>query len=162
MQEFDPRRPTLRFAPKILVAVAGFAALGLGWKLTAGPEIAASQTLDPAAMVALQHAAFAEAEAQPGFDRGQNVNVEVLPGETLAAAVARSGVGDAEARHAVGVLSEAMDTVQSSLRPRRFVPEHRKVRHQIDVVMGMGCLPKFGDQVGNDGGSKRRENGIVF
>jgi murein DD-endopeptidase MepM/ murein hydrolase activator NlpD len=111
MQEFDPRRPTLRFAPKILVAVAGFAALGLGWKLTAGPEIAASQTLDPAAMVALQHAAFAEAEAQPGFDRGQNVNVEVLPGETLAAAVARSGVGDAEARHAVGVLSQAMDTV---------------------------------------------------
>jgi hypothetical protein len=103
--------PTLRFAPKILVAVAGFAALGLGWKLTAGPEIAASQTLDPAAMVALQHAAFAEAEAQPGFDRGQNVNVEVLPGETLAAAVARSGVGDAEARHVVGVLSQAMDTV---------------------------------------------------
>ena len=46
MQEFDPRRPTLRFAPKILVAVAGFLALGLGWKLTAGPEIAASQTLE--------------------------------------------------------------------------------------------------------------------
>ncbi len=111
MQEFDPRRPTLRFAPKILVAVAGFLALGLGWKLTAGPEIAASQTLDPAAMAALQHAAFAEAEAQPGFGRGHNVEVEVLPGETLAAAVARSGVGDAEARHVVGVLSQAMDTV---------------------------------------------------
>lgn len=111
MQEFDPRRPTLRFAPKILVAVAGFATLGLCWKLTAGPEIAARQTLDPAAMAALQHVAFAKAEAQPGFGHGQNVEVEVRPGETLAAAVARSGVGESEARNVVGVLSQAMDTV---------------------------------------------------
>ena len=111
MQEVDPRRPTLRFAPKILVAVVGFAALGLGWKLTAGPQIAVSQPLDPAAMAALQHAAFAEAEAQPGFGHGQNVNVEVRPGETLTAAVARSGVADAEARDVVGVLSQSIDTV---------------------------------------------------
>ena len=111
MQEFDPRRPTLRFAPKIIVAVAGFATLGLCWKLTAGPDVAASRPLDPAAMAALQHAAFAEAEAQPGFTHAQNVNVEVRPGETLTAAVARSGVADAEARNVVGVLSQTMDTV---------------------------------------------------
>ncbi|ATQ41825.1 M23 family metallopeptidase [Caulobacter mirabilis] len=111
MQEFDPRRPTLRFAPKILVAVAGLSALGLCWKLTAGPEASASKPLDQVQLAALQHAAFAQAEAQPGFDRGENVNVEVRPGETLTAAVARSGVGDAEARNVVGVLSQAMDTV---------------------------------------------------
>ncbi len=111
MQEFDPRRPTLRFAPKILVAVAGLAALSLGWKLTAGPQMAASQPLDSATMAALQHAAFVEAEAQPGFGHGQNVNVEVRPGETLTAAVARSGVADADARDVVGVLSQTMDTV---------------------------------------------------
>lgn len=111
MQEFDPRRPTLRFAPKILVAVAGFAALGLGWKLTAGPDVAASRTLAPAELAALQHAAFAKAEAQPGFDPGQSIEVEVRPGETLTDAVARSGVGEVEARHVVGVLSQAMDTV---------------------------------------------------
>ena len=111
MQEFDPRRPTLRFAPRILVAVAGFAALGFCWKLTAGPETVAAQTLDPVQLTALQHSAFAQAEAQPGFNRGENVNVEVRPGEPLTAAVARSGVGDTEARHVVGVLSQAMDTV---------------------------------------------------
>ena len=111
MQEFDPRRPTLRFAPRIFVAVAGFAALGFCWKLTAGPETVAAKPLDPVQLAALQHSAFAQAEAQPGFNRGENVNVEVRPGETLTAAVARSGVGDAEARHVVGVLSQAMDTV---------------------------------------------------
>jgi murein DD-endopeptidase MepM/ murein hydrolase activator NlpD len=111
MQEFDPRRPTLRFAPKILVAVAGFAALGLGWKLTAGPDLTIAKPLDPVAMAALQHAAFAQAEAQPGFARGENINVEVRPGETLTAAIARSGVGATEAQQAVGVLGQAMDTV---------------------------------------------------
>ncbi|MFZ5670314.1 MAG: peptidoglycan DD-metalloendopeptidase family protein [Pseudomonadota bacterium] len=110
MQEFDPRRPTLRLAPKALVAVAGFAVLGLGWKLTAGPD-AVAQPLDPATLTALQHIAFARAEAQPGFQPGQNINVEVRPGETLEAAVLRSGVTPNDARSAVKVLAQAMDTV---------------------------------------------------
>jgi len=111
MHEFDPRRPTLRFAPKILVAAVAFTALGLGWKLTAGPEASVAQALNPTQLAALQHNAFVQAETQPGFNRGENVNVEVRPGETLTDAVARSGVGDAEARHVVSVLGEAMDTV---------------------------------------------------
>lgn len=111
MQEFDPRRPTFRFAPKILVAVAGFGVLALGWNLTGGAAVNVAQPLDPAALTALQHIAFARAEAQPGFDPGQNINVEVRPGETLEAAVLRSGVGPTDARLAVRVLAQAMDTV---------------------------------------------------
>jgi murein DD-endopeptidase MepM/ murein hydrolase activator NlpD len=111
MQEFDPRRPTVRFAPKVLVAIAGFAMLGIGWKLTAGPVAPGARPLDPAALTALQHIAFARAEAQPGFDHGQNIAVEVRPGETLEAAVLRSGVAPTDARLAVRVLAQAMDTV---------------------------------------------------
>ena len=40
MHEFDPRRPTLRLAPRLLVGVAGFTALALGWKLTAAEATA--------------------------------------------------------------------------------------------------------------------------
>ncbi|HRD29082.1 MAG TPA: M23 family peptidase, partial [Caulobacter sp.] len=72
------------------MALAGFAVLGAGWRLTAGPTAGVVQPLDPAALTALQHIAFARAEAQPGFDHGQNISVEVRPGETLEAAVLRS------------------------------------------------------------------------
>lgn len=111
MHEFDPRRPTLRFAPKILVAIVGLSALSLGWKLTAGPTQTVARPLDPSAMAALQHAAFVQAETRPGFAHGQNVEVEVRPGETLEAAVRRSGVADEEARNVVRLLGQAMDTV---------------------------------------------------
>lgn len=113
MQEFDPRRPTLRLAPRLLTAVAGLVALGLGWKLTAAnidaPTVKAP--LDPAALVALQHVAFASAEAQPGFDRPQSVPVKVRPGETLEGAVRRAGVAPEEARQVVATLQGAIDTV---------------------------------------------------
>ncbi|OZA78965.1 MAG: peptidase M24, partial [Caulobacter sp. 39-67-4] len=88
MQEFDPRRPTLRLAPRLFTAVAGMAALGLGWKLTAAEvPTPVKAALDPAALIALQHVAFASAEAQPGFDRPQSIPVKVRPGETLEGAV---------------------------------------------------------------------------
>jgi murein DD-endopeptidase MepM/ murein hydrolase activator NlpD len=113
MQEFDPRRPTLRLAPRLFTAVAGLAALGLGWKLTAADVDApiVKAPLDPAALVALQHVAFASAEAQPGFDRPQSVPVKVRPGETLEGAVQRAGVAPEEARQVVATLQGAIDTV---------------------------------------------------
>ncbi|HQN51186.1 MAG TPA: hypothetical protein PK913_09005 [Phenylobacterium sp.] len=40
MQEFDPRRPTLRLAPRLLMGVIGFSALALGWRLTAAEATA--------------------------------------------------------------------------------------------------------------------------
>jgi murein DD-endopeptidase MepM/ murein hydrolase activator NlpD len=114
MQEFDPRRSATRWAPRVFTAVAGLAALSLGWKLTAddaktpGTEKAA---LDPAALVALQHVAFASAEAQPGFERPENIAVKVRPGETLQGAVQRAGVAPEDAQAVVATLQGAIDTV---------------------------------------------------
>ncbi|MDX9996881.1 MAG: M23 family metallopeptidase [Phenylobacterium sp.] len=112
MQEFDPRRPTFRFAP----AAAGVGALAvalLAWKLTSPQDLgpAAPPPLDPAAIAALQHQAFAAAEAQPGFARPESVEVKVRPGETFEAAVRRAGVAPEEARQAVQTLGGAMDVV---------------------------------------------------
>ena len=113
MQEFDPRRSATRWAPRVFTAVAGLAALGLGWKLTAGDAqpTTVRKPLDPAALVALQHVAFASAEAQPGFERPENIAVKVRPGETLQGAVQRAGVAPEEAQQVVAALQGAIDTV---------------------------------------------------
>lgn len=113
MQEFDPRRPTLRLAPKIFTAIAGLAALGLGWKLTAPdtPVQVVRAPLDATALAALQHAAFASAEAQPGFERPESIPVKVRPGETLEGAVLRTGIAPNDARQVVAALQGAIDTV---------------------------------------------------
>ncbi|NBU26928.1 MAG: M23 family metallopeptidase [Caulobacteraceae bacterium] len=111
MQEFDPRRRTVRLAPRLFVAAAGLAVLALGWRMTASEEAIITPPMDPATFAALQHIAFAQAEALPGFSRGESIPVEVRPGETLEAAVQRSGVGADEARQVVQTLSSAMDTV---------------------------------------------------
>jgi murein DD-endopeptidase MepM/ murein hydrolase activator NlpD len=114
MPEFDPRRPPLRLAPRLLVLATGFSALALAWQMTAAepaPAAPERQPLDAAAVAALQHQAFAQAEAQPGFARPQSVRVKVLPGETFEAAVRRVGVGSDEARQAVQALDGAFDTV---------------------------------------------------
>lgn len=114
MQEFDPRRSATRWAPRVFTAVAGLAALSLGWKLTADEAktpTSEKAALDPAALVALQHVAFASAEAQPGFQRPENVEVKVRPGETLQGAVQRAGVAPEEAQAVVAALQGAIDTV---------------------------------------------------
>lgn len=112
MQEFDPRPGGRRWAPRILagVAIAVAASVG-GWRLAAHLEQPATEPLTPAAAAALQHAAFAQAEVQPGFTRPQKVSLEVRPGETLERAVRRAGVGADEAAQAVETLARAMDTV---------------------------------------------------
>jgi len=111
MQEFDPRRPALRFTPRIAVAAGGLLLLGLGWQMTEGRSFASAPPIDPAAIAALQHQAFVQVEAQPGFARPERVPVKVLPGETFAAAVQRAGVTAAEAQSAVNMLAQTMDTV---------------------------------------------------
>src|SRR5260221_620357 len=72
---------------------------------------AASARFDPAAVAALQNAAFTQAETRPGFTAPQSVPVKLLRGETLESAVERAGVGPAEARLAVEMLAKTMDTV---------------------------------------------------
>jgi murein DD-endopeptidase MepM/ murein hydrolase activator NlpD len=113
MQEFDPRRPTLRLAPKVFTAIAGLAALGVAWKLAApdAPVQVVKAPLDASALAALQHAAFASAEAQPGFERPESIPVQVRPGETLENAVLRTGIAPNDARQVVAALQGAIDTV---------------------------------------------------
>ena len=113
MQEFDPRHPPVRYAPRVLVCVAGMAALVLGWQLTVRDVHRSGQShlLDAAAVNALQNEAFAQAEAQPGFARPEQVAMRIAPGETFEQAVMRLGVAPAEAQQAVHALGGAFDTV---------------------------------------------------
>ena len=110
MQPFDPRAAALRFAPHATYVAVTAAALVAGWQLVETLRPPAPPPLAPEAVAALQHAAFAGAEAQPGFARPQNVRVKVLPGESLERAVARAGVAPEEAKLAVRMLGQAMDT----------------------------------------------------
>jgi murein DD-endopeptidase MepM/ murein hydrolase activator NlpD len=112
MRLFDPRRLSVRATPRRLAATAGVAVLALGatFALTRhAPRPPAP--LDPAAVSALQHTAFTQAEAQPGFSRPESVPVKLQRGETLEGAVRRAGVGPAEAQLVVAMLAKTMDTV---------------------------------------------------
>ena len=112
MQEFDPRRSKFRMAPRVLIGLGGVAALALGWKLAATDATSPQpKPLDPAALAALQHTAFTQSEAQPGFTRPESVPVKIQPGETFEAAVQRTGVAAGDAHQVVQRLAEAMDTV---------------------------------------------------
>jgi len=111
MAEFDPRRFSFRIAPRALAGGAALMALFVAWKFTDTTTAPAAPPLAPEAVAALQHAAFTQAAAQPGWDRAENVPVKVLRGETLEEAVERAGVAPEEARQAVAALGQAMDTV---------------------------------------------------
>lgn len=113
MQEFDPRRATLRVTPRLGLGVAGFAALMLAWRMMGGEPAAApaAPPPDPATLAALQHEAFAAAEAQAGYARPETVALQVRSGETLESAVERAGVSSSEAQQAVGLLGGAMDVI---------------------------------------------------
>ena len=141
MQEFDPRRPTLRWAPKIFTAIAGLAVLGLGWKLTAtdAPVRVVRAPLDATALALLQHAAFASAEAQPGFERPESIPVKVRPGETLEGAVLRAGVAPNDARQVVAALQGAIDTVniKAGMAFEAAIAERRNGRAGAARLIGL-------------------------
>ncbi|WP_372786468.1 M23 family metallopeptidase [Phenylobacterium sp.] len=112
MLSTDLKAAAERFGPRAAAGAVAVLALGLGWTFAArlvAPKPTAA--LDPAAVEALQHRAFTQAEARPGFAAPQSVAVKLLRGETLEGAVQRAGVGPAEARLAVAMLAKTMDTV---------------------------------------------------
>ena len=112
MQEFDPRRPTVRYAPRVLICLLGASALILAWQLTVPPHrTGQTRPLDPAILSALQNEAFAQAEAQPGFGRPEQVAMKIAPGETFQQAILRLGVAPAEAQQVVGALGAAIDII---------------------------------------------------
>ena len=115
MPQFDPRRPSYRLAPRLLIGAAGLVALAVGWRLASSeqtrPPSQQARPLDPAAFAALQSEAFAQSSTRPGFTAPVNVPVKVQAGETFEAAVRRTGVAPDEARQVVAALGKAFDTV---------------------------------------------------
>ena len=106
MQEFDPRHPPVRYAPRLMICAAGLAALALSWRLTVKDpgEHAPGRTLLAAAQA-----------AKPGpktnLERLEQVAMKVLPGETLRQSLLRLGLAPAEADQAVHAMADAFDTV---------------------------------------------------
>lgn len=112
MIEFDPRRTPVRLTPRLAVGLAGMAALALAWQLSASEgEKAEARQAVTAHLSKLQHDAFTQAEAQPGYSRPENIPVQVRRGETFEAAVRRAGVSDSEAREVVKAIGATFDTV---------------------------------------------------
>ncbi|MEI7931754.1 MAG: M23 family metallopeptidase [Alphaproteobacteria bacterium] len=113
MQEFDPRRPTFRIAPRALMVMAGCCAVALGFRLSSaeaslpGPGARAA---DAARAMTLQTKAFAESEIQPGMAHAGSIDAEVLSGETMLAAVRRLAVDPKDAEEAVSLLGQSFDT----------------------------------------------------
>ena len=122
MTNFQPRftlpsRMSLsRYAPVLVGGAAILAAVGGGVGVSAlffHKPIAqqAARVLTPLQAKALEHQAFAQAETRPGFKAPVTMPVEVKPGETLQAAVQRTGVGADEAHSVVQALASVVDTI---------------------------------------------------
>ncbi|HUO23946.1 MAG TPA: peptidoglycan DD-metalloendopeptidase family protein [Caulobacteraceae bacterium] len=112
MQEFDPRQPAVRLAPRAVVVLAGCTAVVLAWQIASRHQSApAAGDLDPSALSKIERQAFAQAETQPGFAQPISIAIKVAPGETFESAVRRAGVGQQEAQQAVRALGQAFDTV---------------------------------------------------
>ncbi len=119
MQEFDPRQTAaVRIAPPVLAALGGLAVVVLGWQALQGNSNTApaagavvAPALDSAAQTALETKAFAQAQLRPGMSAPVSMMINVRPGESLEAAVRRTGVGKDEAQQAVAMLGKSFDTV---------------------------------------------------
>jgi murein DD-endopeptidase MepM/ murein hydrolase activator NlpD len=102
----------MRLTPRRLAACGAVMVLGAATTVVLAHRTPTKPApLDPAAVAALQNAAFTQAEAQPGFARPETVPVKLQRGETLEGAVRRAGVAPAEAQKVVEMLGQAMDTV---------------------------------------------------
>jgi murein DD-endopeptidase MepM/ murein hydrolase activator NlpD len=112
MQDPNPREFSVRLKPAAIAGAVAVTAGLIGWQAASRLNSPEAPRLAPGAMAALQHAAFTQAEAQPGYARPQNVELKVRSGETLEEAVLRAGVPEAEARQAVEALGGAMDTIR--------------------------------------------------
>ncbi len=109
MQEFDPRHPPVRYAPRLLVCVAGLSALAMSWRLTVkDPGPAGERRAEPVAMAPI---AAARPRPQTGIERFERVAMKVLPGETLKQSLLRLGLAPVEAEEAVRLMGDAFDTV---------------------------------------------------
>jgi murein DD-endopeptidase MepM/ murein hydrolase activator NlpD len=109
MLQFDPRRAPVRLVPRLLTGAAGVFALQLAWQSSQASTPPVEPLLRPMDFTAMEHRAFAAAEARTGFTAPETVPVQLRPGESLQQAVQRTGVGSAEAKMVVNTLSQAFD-----------------------------------------------------
>ncbi|HEX4095498.1 MAG TPA: M23 family metallopeptidase [Caulobacteraceae bacterium] len=109
MQEFDPRHPPVRYAPRLLLCAAGFAALALGWRLTVKESVRPGEHMPE--RMAMQTSTPSPGNPQTGIERLEQVAMKVLPGETMKQSLLRLGLAPAEAAEAVHLLGSAYDTV---------------------------------------------------
>ena len=109
----SPRRGALAAAGLfVLFAVLRSAPIAQGHGLDHGPDPGPHE-LTAAARIALQDAAFAEAEAQPGFQPPHALKVRQSQGQGVEAALEAAGAAPGEARAAVSAISEEVDTVNT-------------------------------------------------
>ena len=106
MQEFDPRHPPVRYAPRLLICAAGLAALAVSWRLTVRDP--GEHAPGPALLTAAQPAKIGP---KTNLERLEKVAMKVLPGETLKQSLLRLGLAPGEAEQAVRVMGDAFDTV---------------------------------------------------
>jgi murein DD-endopeptidase MepM/ murein hydrolase activator NlpD len=137
MQDLEPQRLSFRVAPKVAAGAAALLALFVAWKLMdsrGAPQNA--PRIDAGAVAALQHQAFTQAEAQPGFAPPQTLQLTVARGETLEEAVQRLGVSAVEAREAVQALSAAMDIahIRAGLAIDAAIAKPRQPQGEVKLV----------------------------
>jgi murein DD-endopeptidase MepM/ murein hydrolase activator NlpD len=115
MPQFDPRLMPTRYGPTLLgvaaIALSAVAGAGVSSLLNHSPAKKVAAVKSAASIKALEHQAFAEAQARPGMTQPQAVALEVRSGETLEGAVQRAGIAADEARIVVRTLAQAFDTV---------------------------------------------------
>ncbi len=110
MTQLDPRRQPVRLTPYLATTATAVLVSALIWRVFQPGEPSLPK-LDPEQVTDLETRAYAEAASRQGFAEPLTMPVSVKTGETLADAVARTGVSSEDARAAVNLLSQAFDVV---------------------------------------------------
>jgi murein DD-endopeptidase MepM/ murein hydrolase activator NlpD len=136
MAELAAKPLLLRIAPRLAVGAAAVIALLAAWRLADRAPRPATPPLSAAAAAALQHQAFTQAEAQPGFGPPQALQVNVARGESLQDAIQRIGITADDAREAVRLLSSAMDIahIRAGLAVQAAIARPRAERGPVRLV----------------------------
>lgn len=138
MAQFDPRRQPVRVSPHLFTVCAAVAVAALTWRVYQPMEAAASPAgLTPAQLASLESRAYTDAAAMDGMEAPELVPVEVRFGETLAQAVARTGIDSNEAAAVVRSLAEQnFDTVniRAGLRFETAVSRPRSGRGAARLI----------------------------
>lgn len=108
MAQLDPRRQPVRLTPMVFALATALTVGTLLWKMVQ-PMQGMGSPMDPAAAMALETQAYAEAAARPGFSQPIDMPISLRNGETLDQAVTRMGVNPDEAKAAIKLLSNSFN-----------------------------------------------------